>query len=293
MDPIHSFISAMGNYLEMRGFSLRPVYERTIEVVGSRHLMNEGELYREIGERLAKLHRASAGFPVSKRHPLFRLGKWKEIWLQRLKRIRFFRDSLFRDGIKQPFEALFLTHYTYFAQLGQVSLFYLDDSLYPQVVPISAAYGLLTYRSLSMNDLKIKGNVWFINEEEWRIDIPVRDLGSFIRNTFMEQGDLKGAFSFLNGYQRIREITPEEFPLLYAFLLYPAPWVELVDAYFTQTIPHEEGMKRLRKMIDDEKKRSLFIARLREGLKEEVGIEMAEVKWLLPIGERTPQSEVT
>lgn len=294
MDPVHSFIASMGDYLEMRGFSLRPkVGYEAEEQVGM-----QGERKRppfeEIGERLARFHRASAGFPFSRRHPLNRLGKWKEIWIGRLKRIGTFRDSLFQAGVGHPFDTLFLTHYTYFSQLGQVALFYLDDALYPHVVQSSASYGILSYRSLSLEDVQPKGKtIWFMNEHDWRIDIPVRDIASLIRNTMMQNGDVDEAHLFLNGYGRIRALLPEEYPLLYAVFLYPVEWVEMVEAYFTRQLPAEEGLMRFRQLIHTEKVKNHFIHRFSERLRETEGIDLTEVAWLRPTDQRRYNAEST
>ncbi|CCQ97688.1 hypothetical protein CULT_690047 [[Clostridium] ultunense Esp] len=291
MELIHAFIASMGHYLEMRGFILNPSPRMETNPQQKENLIREErKLLESIGERLARFHRASAGFPVSRRHPLNRIGKWREIWVERLKRIRRFRDALFSQGISNELESLFLDNYTYYHQLAQDALFYLDDYHYPEVVPLSAAYGVLSYRSLSLDQLEIKGeSIGFRHAEDWRLDIPVRDLGHFMRNTFMEKGEPAGAFSFLQGYQRVREILPEEFPLLYAILLFPYEWAGYVEGYYAKNLEPGLGELKFRSLLNQEAQKNRFLIQFREKLKEWSGVDLAEIEWLKPTHLREPR----
>jgi len=237
-----------------------------------------------LGKKLYQLHKASAGFAHPQNHPLNLKGKWSEHWFKRLKRIQKVRDHIYKQGIQSKFEELFLENYSYFNQLAQVALFYLEDLNYPEVVNALEAYGTLAYRSFSWDFVKESEDGYlFVRPESWILDIPTRDLGHFVKNSSMETLAYEDSVELLRGYQSGRELEKSEYHLIYASMLFPSRWVRLVEKYMNrQNYPNIEWEEEILELNDSYQEWERVLGEYNAKIYEEFGVEVTPVEWLLP-----------
>lgn len=245
------------------------------------YLTNQSSPYL-LGAQLAELHLASADFTITKDDSLNRIGTWTDHWHKRVKRIQKVRDQYYQAGTNSLFEELLLEDYTYFNQLAQVALFYLEDHYYDDVVNKVVPFSKIAYRSFSWQDVEQNYSGFiFTNPENWILDIGARDLGQFTLASSMDTFSFDEAIQVLHGYQRNRELIPAEYELIYAQLLYPSRWIQLVEKYASrQNYPYlnwEDEMKSLhRKYQEWEPVLADFAGRI----KHEFGANIKVVDWI-------------
>ncbi len=244
-------------------------------------LIDEPSPY-SLGQQLSQLHLASAGFSIQKNHPLNRIGTWTDHWYKRVKRIQAFRDNIFQVGVTSQFEELFLEDYTYFNQLAQVALFYLEDHRYLEVTQLVEPYSSLAYRSFSWKDVELVDSGYsFKRPENWIVDIAVRDLGQFTRSSSMETLSLDDAIILLQGYQQYRELLPEEFQMIYAQLLYPYRWIQLIERYTARhKYPQFDWEEEIRNIHLCYQEWEPVLADFVERIEEEFGVKITPVEWI-------------
>lgn len=237
----------------------------------------------ELGISLAKLHDASARFPYSEEYAdLVHFGKWTTHWYDDMQRIRKYYDHLHRYGTASAFDERFLKDYTYYHQLAQVALFYLEDHQYEEFVRQHPHLCALTYQNFSWTDVEISGaDICFANPGEWVLDLSIRDLAEFIRFSTMDRYDYKEVIPFLHGYQEVRELTLNEFQLMFARLLYPKEWVQLIlDYIHRRDDAPREWENELRHVVEVQQGWERILAAFVPMIEEEFGVKLAKVDWL-------------
>lgn len=235
-----------------------------------------------LGKQLSQLHQASAGFSIQANHPLYRIGTWSDQWFKRIKRIQAIRDQLYQMGIHSQFEELFLEDYTYFNQLAQVALFYLEDHHYVEIVRQVEPYSSLAYRSFSWKDVEqSEYGFSFIHPENWIVDIAARDLGQFTRSSSMETLSFDETIQLLQGYQHERELLPTEYQMIYAQLLYPNRWVGLVERYTARhKYPQLNWEEEIRHLHVSYQEWEPVLAEFADRIYAEFGARITPIEWI-------------
>lgn len=236
----------------------------------------------QLGTELCRLHLASAGYEIQQDHPLNRSGTWAKRWFQRVKQMEKLRDHLFHVGVTSDFEELFLQDYTYFNQLAQVALFYLEDHQYSHAVQQLQSVSTLAHRSFSWQNVEqAEQGFIFVHPEDWLVDIGVRDLASFIRTSSFTSNSLDESMQFLQGYQNIRELRPEEYHLIYAQLLYPVRWIQLIQKY---QVRHQHASldweQELQKLHHSYQRWEPVLVDYVEQVYDHFGVEVTSIEWL-------------
>jgi spore coat protein YutH len=294
MTIYQGFISRMINHLHNNNFhdlSPEDLWGRRVEydlvnhevrILDTEERNASGPIsFEHLGNRLYHLHEASTDFMYPKNHPLNLMGRLPEQWIRRTKRIQNIHAQLLKAGINSLFDELFLKNYTYFNQLAQVALFYLEDHHYNEVINELRSYGNLAYRSFSLEDVEIdEAGIKFINPENWVIDLPVRDLANFIKNTSMDTLSLDESVQFLKGYQTKRELLPSEHHLIYAILLYPNKFFRLVETAYSSRREDRDWDEEISWMVQQYQDWEMLLARYRDRIKEEFRIQLTPVEWI-------------
>lgn len=288
------FIEQMKDYLSMNHFPYfvdgevesftRVVFDLEQQMVHVETLYQGDPSPFELGVSLAKLHHASARFPYIEEYTeLVHNGKWPTIWYDDMQQIQKYYNHLHRYGTRSPFDERFLKDYTYFHQLAQVALFYLEDHQYEEFVRQHSDLCSLTYQHFSWADVERSGpHLYFANPKSWILDLGLRDLAEFIRISTMDRFDYHEVIPLLHGYQEVRELLPREFELMFARLLYPKDWVQLTLRYMHRKDDrHMDWENELGHIVEVQQGWEKVLAAFVPMVKEEFGVELAKVDWLV------------
>ncbi|MFD2370367.1 hypothetical protein ACFSO0_10545 [Brevibacillus sp. GCM10020057] len=240
------------------------------------------------GQTLAQFHLATSTFKGDKLFlPYSSLGNWPSMWRRKLRHYTECRDELVElEGELTSMDEYLLTSFTYVHQLGEIAVHYLLASGYDKVVKETAAYGKVAYQNFDQGFMlwNEKGARLVAGEWNWVLDMRARDIGQWLKAEVKRDGwqDEKAA-SFLDGYNRVSPLLPEEYAVIYGLMLYPGRFLRLVESY--QELPLEEKEQvdgRLwRIQLDQE------LARMEEALRryprlvaERYGVSIPPIDWL-------------
>ncbi|KQL46108.1 hypothetical protein AN963_14020 [Brevibacillus choshinensis] len=244
--------------------------------------------YFTIGQSLAKFHLATSSFKGDKLFiPYSSLGSWPSMWRRKLRHYNEFRDELDElEGELTSMDEFLLTSFTYVHQLGEIAVHYLLASGYDKVVKETAKYGKVAYQNFDQGymlwnekDARLVAGEW-----NWVLDMRARDIGQWLKAETKRSGwQNEKAASFLDGYNSVSPLLPDEYAVVYGLMLYPGRFLKLVEAY--QELPYEEKLEvngeLWHSQLEDE------LARMEEALRQyphlvaqRYGASIPQIDWL-------------
>ncbi|WP_235827924.1 protein kinase family protein [Brevibacillus migulae] len=251
-------------------YGLLPV---TKTVDGQRYVLQDDEMYFlqlgvreaallepafEIGQALARFHLGTAGFTGERLfYPYRSLGNWPSMWRKKLRQYSGYRDEMDVGGGFTPFDEYLLTTYTYVHHIGELSVQYLLDSGYHQVVKDTADFGKIAYQNFDEGYLLFadNGTRYFAGEWSWVIDMRARDVGQWIKTDVRKNGwNEERIGQFLDGYNSVSALSGEEYAIIYSLLLYPGRFLKIVETYRALSPEERESIdfSDWRDMLDEE-----------------------------------------
>jgi len=212
----------------------------------------------DIGQTLAKFHMGTAGFTGERLfYPYRSLGNWPSMWRKKLRQYSGYRDEMDQRGGFTPFDEYLLTSYTYVHHIGELSVLYLQDGGYNQVIKDTAAYGKIAYQNFDEGYLLFadNGKRYFAGEWSWVIDMRARDVGQWIKSEIRKEGwNEERIGQFLDGYNSCATLSNEEYAVIFALLLYPGRFLKIVETYRALSAEERESVdfSDWRDMLDEE-----------------------------------------
>ncbi len=192
------------------------------------------------GQLFAQFHQATGAFTGEQLFLSYSsLGKWPGMWRNRLRSYDAYRDQVEADrGVLTPFDEYLLMSFTYVSQLADTAVRYLGDTGYQTAVKETAKFGKIAYQNVDAGYLvhDETGGHYLAGELGWVIDMRARDVGQWIKADIRQSGwDAGRTLRFLQGYQSIAPLLPEEYACVYALLLYPGRFLRMVETYSKMT----------------------------------------------------------
>jgi len=184
----------------------------------------------QMGYKLAKFHIRGKSFnePIT---ACSRIGKWKELWEGRIDYI----EALWRDKVQthpaNEFEKLFVESFPYYLGLAENAIQYLvdceiDDD--PSEIDTGTVCHERFYTTNWIGKYLVK------NPFDWVFDHHSRDLGEWVREhqrlfptTYQPE-----MVDFLREYNYYSPISGFSWKLIYARLLFPVRYIEIIERYF-------------------------------------------------------------
>ncbi|MDM5311946.1 spore coat putative kinase YutH [Peribacillus frigoritolerans] len=185
------------------------------------------------GRRLARFHQRGRTINETIR-TCSRIGKWKELWEQRIDQLeKIWRDKLNAHPDNQ-FEKLFIETFPYYMVLGENAIQYLVDTEIddtPQIVDS----GTVCYERFLHDTWK--SNKWMKNPFDWVFDHGTRDVAEWVREHYFQNVHThqRGIGHFFHEYQSIEPFSSFSARLLYSRMLFPIHYFETVEEYFSKT----------------------------------------------------------
>ncbi|MEK4566100.1 spore coat putative kinase YutH [Alkalihalobacillus sp. FSL R5-0424] len=221
---------------------------------------------RSIGEHLASWHHFGRQIqPRVRQQELF--GQWGAIWTTRLEQLENWYEELYMQGPRTVVDETFLTTYPYFMGLSENAIQYVTDTTLDGAGS-ETIEGTLCHRRFSERAwIQLSGNGAMIKPPTaFVFDHPTRDLAEWLRG---RRGQLSRstqwsqATDFLEGYQRYQSLSPTSWRLMFARLLYPVHYFELVEDYYRCQIPIDQQKlgQTFLQLIEQEKDNEIFLHR--------------------------------
>lgn len=241
-----------------------------------------------IGQSLAKFHLATSTFKGDKLFiPYSSLGSWPSMWRRKLRHYSEFRDELGEmEGELTAMDECLLTSFTYVHQLGEIAVNYLLASGYDIVVKETAAFGKVAYQNFDTGymlwnekDARLVGGEW-----NWVLDMRARDIGQWIKAETKRSGWQEEKIEgFLDGYNSVSPLLPDEYAVIYGLMLYPGRFLKLAESY--QELPLDERQEVNGTVWKSQLESEL--ARMEEGLRryphlvaKRYGASIPQIDWL-------------
>ncbi|MCA1031627.1 spore coat protein YutH [Bacillus timonensis] len=199
-----------------------------------------------IGKSLAKFHEKGRTFPyqVTK---CKRIGEWKYLWERRLDQMEMFWQEKMKQKPSAYFERLFVESFPYYIGLTENAIQYIvDTELDDDPGMIDAA--TICYHRFTPTTWEEMNHIKLPNE--WVFDHCSRDLSEFIRYSYfnVNRNDLSEAGKLLHDYEQVKPLTTFSKRLLFARLLFPLHYFELIEGYYLvqneeKQRPYEEKLE--------------------------------------------------
>ncbi|ASK62865.1 hypothetical protein CFK37_12250 [Virgibacillus phasianinus] len=184
------------------------------------------ESNRSHGQELARFHHIGSGYPYEPQD-FSSYGQWKQLWINKL---TAFEQKIDQDEAlyQSPYHRKLSDLFPYIIGISENAIQYLQEAEYDNRFHESDQ-GTITYKRYTNQcnrDVMWHGNFMF--------DHPVRDLAEHIRYCILYQGEQgkDNVVEFLQDYQKERSLSVFSWRLLYARLLYPVHFFDLMEKGF-------------------------------------------------------------
>ncbi len=232
----------------------------------------------EVGRELAIFHYRGRSVPQRITY-CSRIGKWKEMWEQRIDQVeRVWREKLTAKP-QNEFEKLFIDSFPYYSGIAENSVQYLVDTEIDEN-PEMVDGGTVCYERFTSDTWGPGSHGKLFSD--WVFDHSARDIAEWIRGYYFKQPNTyhQGVESFLRQYQSIAPLSTFSARMLYSRMLLPVHYFEVIEQYY---VTKSEGEKtRLEERLENFMKQSSIYERMLSELFELAGIPKGNIKMVVP-----------
>ncbi|NPV27352.1 MAG: CotS family spore coat protein [Firmicutes bacterium] len=214
---------------------------------------------------LANFHRHARGYspPEDSQYKVM-WGKWPAILQARWESLTQYKEIAWAKPIKTEFDQLFLTHYAYYHRQAELAVRLLEQSPYAQLVEEGARAQSFIHQDVAGRNFIIapSGTALLIDFDLVRYDLRVLDLLRLVERTMKKcHWDIKMANLALSRYQSVSRLTPAEWEVLLAFLLFPQKFWRIANRYYTKLDEYspKQLLQKLEKIISRQDRRHQFL----------------------------------
>lgn len=263
--------SRRGKYVETIQNEAYVLYQKPYQRMNHTH-------YRD-GSRLALLHRKGGNLLASYTE-LPEIQPWQLRWQYRMDQLESFREELKNQGQShREFDEWFIETFPYYSGLAENAIQYIVDC------GIDTGMNPFQVRTLAFNryTAKYRRNSDGLFPNDFILDHPARDLAEWVRYELVEgDGNFEAIRQFLWDYHERRTLNQMDWNLLYARLLFPLPYVETVEHYYSDgnLKEKERSFLNLKKFVRREGEREEVYRLLFQELMGDYGGQMRRVDWL-------------
>lgn len=193
-------------------------------------LMEKEKFNYPPGYTLAHFHLAGRRVPIEIKE-ISRIGKWKDLWVKRLDQLEAFWNERIFHVPETEFDELFISSFPYYRGLAENAIAYLVDTELDEDPTAVDGATICHYRLTT----QLWGNVYlYKNPFDWVFDHSARDIAEYIRNVITEDNkDMMNKINqFLVDYQRLYRLSPFGIRLIFARLMFPIHYFEIVEDYY-------------------------------------------------------------
>lgn len=267
MMPIQS---RRGKYIETINNEAHTLYQKP---------HNRGYSRLSDGQRLALLHRKGGNLLVAY-SDLPEIQPWQTRWQFRMDQLEAFREELKnQQHTLREFDEWFIETFPYYSGVSENAIQYIVDS------GMDTGENPFQVRTLAFNRYTSASQRTSeaLFPSEFILDHPARDLAEWIRNELTHSnGDFTNIRTFLWDYHERRTLNQMDWNLLYARLLFPLPYVEAVEHYYSDgnLKEKERSLSYMKEFVRSEGEREELYRMLFKELVGDRGSQMRKIEWL-------------
>ncbi|OKO91354.1 Spore coat protein S [Geobacillus proteiniphilus] len=238
--------------------------------------------FRSLGRELAVMHECGRTCPwpiVACR----RIGQWRELWAKRIDQMEAFWSSKLASGPSSPFDRLFIESFPYYLGMAENAVQYVADTELDEE-PVGVDCAAFCHERLPEAG-------WVDGMEaklptDWVYDHCARDLAEWVRHLYQRHGMRcrRAVRQFFQDYGHLTALSPFAWRLIYARLLFPLPYFECVEAYYTASDENEQARHEdaLRRLLERSHEYERFLASFAKIVGISGRIRLPAVEWLPP-----------
>lgn len=235
----------------------------------------------QMGKKLARFHERGRTFsePLQECN---RIGKWKELWEERIDRLENVWKEKVQSNPVNEFERMFVESFPYFLSIGENAVQYLvdceiDDD--PTAIDAGTVCHERFYNDIWLGEYLVK------NPFDWVFDHHSRDVSEWIREHYFRFPHTyrPAMTSFVEEYSYYTPLSSFSWRLLYARLLFPVHYLEAIERYYSSN--KEEEQRNVEDFLQNYLQRTHhyeeFLREFYEVLRVPVGqLRIPKVDWL-------------
>lgn len=229
------------------------------------------------GEELSRFHKLGRFYPYPPKSAT-RLGVWKTLWEKRLDQLENWWTMRIQEIPVNRFEKIFFETFPYYLGLSENAIQYVADCIWEDQRK-EAQQGTIChvkYRPQTDSELVIfPTNLIF--------DHPTRDIAEWIRWKYTNGAGANEITGFLNHYERIIPLSATSWRLLFGRLLFPLPYFEIIEGYYSSTVEKEKERyeRRFLKYIEQSEFHEQFLRIFfKNNITSSRKLQIPEVEWL-------------
>ncbi|MGL4522340.1 MAG: spore coat putative kinase YutH, partial [Bacilli bacterium] len=181
----------------------------------------------DVASELAQFHRIGMYFP-NEIKSISRIGQWQTFWTERLESLERYWEKVTLNHPSNQFEQRFITSFPYFLGLAENAIQLLTDNEWDGEIGTQDA-ATACYNRFSVSSWQ---NDWVVKcPTDWLYDHPARDVAEWLRAHIVEQTAVESLLQFVNTYQSQFPLSLFGLQLVYARLLFPVHFFEVVETY--------------------------------------------------------------
>jgi spore coat protein YutH len=232
----------------------------------------------EAGRELAIFHYRGRTIP-QRIEFCSRIGKWKEMWEQRIDQLeKVWRDKLTAKP-QNDFEKIFIDSYPYYAGLAENAIQYLVDTEIDEN-PEMVDGGTVCYDRFTSETWGPGSNGKLFTE--WVFDHGARDIAEWIRAYYFKQPNTyhEGVELFLRQYQSITPLSTFSVRMVFSRMLLPVHFFEIIEQYYGSKSEGEKAS--LEEKLSHDVKHSSLYERMLSEIYELAGIPKGNIRMIIP-----------
>lgn len=178
-------------------------------------------------ELLACFHNQAKGFEAPKKVKIKNhSAKWLKTFKKQRDELVKYKSYIDKLKLKGEFDFLYKSHLDYFASEADYAMRILELSGYKELCDYYKNEGYICHDSFYYQNILFdeQERMYIVDLESCRFDLPVSDLGKFIRRVLSKKRflwDFDLCRKIIESYCRIRPLTREEYGILLAMLVFP------------------------------------------------------------------------
>jgi spore coat-associated protein S len=185
---------------------------------------------------LAYMHIISKGYEPPENSKLKTdLGRWPNLMEKRVKSLDKMRDMSRKKSNKSNFDLNYTKIMQFYKDLGKKAISVLDNSKYMELCGITDEEKGFCHHDYTYHNIIIdnESNVNVIDFDYCKREIRTYDISNFMTKVLKRvDWDIEYANLIIDAYNEISPLKKEEYPVLFAFLLFPQRFWRLANRYY-------------------------------------------------------------
>ena len=227
---------------------------------------------------LARFHCCAKGmYDISDLKMRSKYGKLKKEYKNCLEDMKKYRKIISKKHFKTDFEIQYMNSIEEFSEEIRYSTQILEHTRYSEMCRLAGEERYICHdRFYNRNILKsLDGQLYLVDFESCKLDLPIVDLGRFIRRIIVKRDflwDLDICRQIIDSYNNIKPLEKEEYKLLLSIIIFPKKFCKLGKKRFIKKKdwPEQKFVRKLKRLVFSKDCKEEFI----EGFKQLYGLDI-------------------